>query len=319
MNKNFISYILLLFFLIEGVISQDKQGQPIQSKQNDNQNPQKNGLPQFKGPKRNPNDESLYKMEKAGKKPKDIKFEENNIPNLNVDVVETKDHDYNQDVITNKSKLKITWTLNNENKSNAINPNKFELKLLKNVTQDSTTNIFYSLDEEVIATNLVQLNEYEYKVPKLDESYVYNIIVIADPVGVSNSNSIGISKTLLYKSYESTTGPNNNNEEKKNGGVNPLVYGIIAVVGLAIFALAFVISKKVSKNDENNENLNSPAQTPTTPSGSDSKMDQGDRISIVTDANSEVSWSNLEIANASHQTKNNSNENVYRTLDKKRL
>lgn len=61
--------------------------------------------------------------------------------------------------------------------------------------------MFYSLDEEDVASNLVQLNEYEYKVPKLDENYVYNIVVIADPVGVSKNNSIGISRTLLYSEF----------------------------------------------------------------------------------------------------------------------
>lgn len=99
-----------------------------------------------------------------------------------------------------------------------------------------------------------------------------------------------------------------------------MIYVGIGVAGIIIVALAFFISKKVSKNDEANEeeDYDLPMQTSASPGGSDFKMEhEADRISIVTDNNSEVSWSNLEIANASHQTKNNANDHIYRTLDKK--
>jgi len=54
------------------------------------------------------------------------------------------------------------------------------------------------LIEEEIGSNIEKLNEFEYNVPKLDENYVYNIAVIAEPVGVSKNNSIGLSKSLIY-------------------------------------------------------------------------------------------------------------------------
>jgi len=162
-----------------------------------------NNVPPNNGPTpsyfRHPNDESFYDMEKKGKKPKDFfKLENSDNPNISVDVVELKDQDKNNDIITNKSKLKITWNVggpNNMNKNDNL-PKSFTIKLLSNVTQDSETQLFYSSDTQIIQTNI---NEYqfEYNVPKLDENYVYNIAVMTDTNGKAQSD-IGISKTFIY-------------------------------------------------------------------------------------------------------------------------
>jgi len=316
MNAKYISYALLLFFLIEKVAS---QGPRISRK-----------LP---GPK-HPNDELFFEMEKQGKKPKDLnlKFEDRNNPNLIVDVEEIKDHDYNKDVITNKSKLRITWSVNNDtppvnNINNQPPPSTtFTIKLLSNVTQDSISKLFYPLDEKQIETNL-STYEYEYKIPKLDENYVYNIAVIGDSIG-SKNNSIGLSRTLIYKPYEKPTKPKNedkqdNPNEGSSNGINPLVYVGIVVGGVAIVGIAYLISKKISKddsnddNDDNDDNYNLPVQIPNSSKDNDLRGDELDHISIASNDTGEVSWSNLEIAQTSQQTKNEANEHVYRTLDRK--
>lgn len=105
--------------------------------------------------------------------------------------------------ITEKSKLKIKWTVNKDNVTyaNANAPSSFSIKLLGNVTEDSVTKLFYSLSEKVIATSLQNSSEYEYDVEKLDENYVYNVAVISDPVGISNNKSVGLSKTIIYSKY----------------------------------------------------------------------------------------------------------------------
>jgi len=76
----------------------------------------------------------------------------------------------------------------------------YTLKLLSNVTQDYTSGYFYSYAEQIIQSN-VNANEYEYKIPKLDENCVYNIVVVSEQPNAQQMNDIGISKTYRYSMY----------------------------------------------------------------------------------------------------------------------
>ncbi|KAG4100239.1 hypothetical protein H8356DRAFT_1662663 [Neocallimastix lanati (nom. inval.)] len=306
MIKKIIPYLILLFLISGKVLSKDHKGP-------------RHGP----GPKHHENDEPFFEMERKGRRPKEIKFEESNNSNLIVNIAEIKDFDENQNIITNKSKVKVTWSLNKDgnNSTNIDNnlPTVFKIKLLSNVTQDIETKLFYPLIEEEIGSNIEKLNEFEYNVPKLDENYVYNIAVIAEPVGVSKNNSIGLSKSLIYKQYETSSIVNNNSNDGNNNGVNPLIYVGIGIGGFALIAIAFLISKRISKNDkpkDENEDYNLPVQNAFSPSDDDFRADL-DPISVLIDNNSEVSWSNLEIAQGSHQTKNAANDHIYSTLDRK--
>jgi len=124
----------------------------------------------------------------------------------------------------------------------------------------------------------------------------------------------------LYFTNNKTSSVDNNSNDGSGNGVNPLIYIGIGIVGLAlIIAIAFLISKRISKNDEpkdENEDYSLPVHNAYSPSDDDFRADL-DPISILTDNNSEVSWSNLEIAQGSHQTKNDANDHIYSTLDRK--
>jgi len=342
MIKKSLSTIILLFLLIENVLT---QGAPI--------------LP------KNPNDVSFFDMEKKGKKPKDVNFRmgPSDIPNITVEIVKVNDEEASADYISNKSKLNIKWSIdattnnavavnnkflqdnglaqvnafgqNNQQNNvapqnnaspqngtvqqNAAQPNNgltFTLKLLSNVTQDSTTNLFYSFNEIPIQSN-VSGNEFEYKVKKLEENSVYNIIVIAEQPNSQKMNSIGISKTYKYRYIDKDTNNSEDAKGEKNSGINPVVYIIIGAVGIALIGLAYFLSKSFGKKDkhEDEDEYNLPVQSPTSPNASFGEL--GDRVSVVTDDTGEVSWSNLEIAQTSQQTKNEANDKVIRTLDRK--
>jgi len=350
MSRKIISFIILFFFIFGSVISQvpkaqqpqvqqqpepfqqTPQTQQTQQTQQTPQNPQTQQTEQNKKTqqnekpinnkqppeipdqdqeqKHNENDESLFNMENNGKKPSEIKFETTDIPNLTVEVIEIKDKDNSVNYITEKSKLKIKWTVNKDNAAyaNAITPSSFNIKLLGNVTEDSITKLFYSLSQKEIATSLQNSSEYEYDVEKLDENYVYNVAVIGNPVGMSNNKSVGVSKTIIYKPYESKS---SDDSKKDDNGISPKVYIIIGVGALALIVIVVLISKKLGKNDNQEEGYGLPIQYPTSP-----KSGELNRVSVVSDNNSEVSWSNLEIAQESAQTKNDA-EHIYRTLDKK--
>jgi len=295
MFKKYLLHIILIFVLIKCVLSKSPPSSPFP---------------------RHPNDERFFDMEKKGMKPFNANFrlKDTDIPNINVNVVETKDEDDRNDVITNKSRLVITWEVNNgiSNTNNNSLPS-FTVKLLYNVTLDSTTNLYYAYNETLIQSNV---NDYkvEYKVPKLNQDCVYNIVVIED--SKSNNHSIGISKSFTYKLREKENNKVNDNEDGGSKGVNPLIFLGIGVVGIAIIGLAFFISKRISKNDSNDDDkYNLPIQSPNTRNITDDK--NGDHVSVVSDDTGEVSWANLEIAQDSKQTKNESNELVYTTLDKK--
>jgi len=301
MFKKYLSQIILIFILIKCVFNQ----------------PPPSPFP------RHPNDELLFDMEKKGMRPHNVNFriEDKHVPNIIVDVEEIKDADDRNDVITNKSKLRITWKIDNgpNDMDNNSLPS-FTVKLLSNVTQDSTNTLFYSYNEKIIQSNV---NNYtiEYDVPKLNEfceNCVYNFAVIED--SKSDIKNVGISKTFTYKLREKEN-KINKKEVDGNKGVNPLVFLGIGVVGISIIALAFLISKRFSKNDssDDDDKYNLPVQSPSSEyrlrNGTDDK--NADHVSVVSDDTGEVSWSNLEIAQDSKQTKNESNDGVYTTLDKR--
>jgi hypothetical protein len=337
MFRKIIPYTLLLIFIIQIVTAQAVSSQAVPSQTVPSQDPPQNGHPPGR---KHPNDTPFYDMEKKGKKPKDVnfKFENENVPDITVDVVEVNNYDEEEEVITNRSKLKIKWSISNENnnsnnKNNTNNGNapitdnnkikKFTLKLLGNVTQDCETKLFYSFNERAIKTDLIEY-EYEYKIPKLEEGYVYNVAVIAEPDGVSKNNSIGLSRTFSYKYMEKQKSIENNDNEKdtkKKGGKNMLIYLIIGAGCVVVLSLALLISKKISKNDhrESEDELNLPVQSPRSSAefkGRDINDKNLDRISVVTDDTGEVSWTNLEVAQTSNQTKNEVNDHFIRTLDK---
>jgi len=333
MFKKYLLHILLLFILINCVLTQGPTPEvtpgptpevtpgPTPGPTSGPSNP-----PSYF---RHPNDEPFYDMEKKGKKPKDIlfKLEDSDNPNIIVDVVELKDQDKNNDIITNKSKLKITWSIDKPNNMN-INmnnnlPQTFTLKLLSNVTQDSETKLFYSCDTQIIQPNV---NEYqfEYNVPKLNENYVYNIAVVTDTNGKAQ-NDIGISKTFIYKLHEKENTSSNSREVNSgNKGVNPLVFVSIGIAAIVIIGLAFLISKGISKNDrhvDDDDQYNLPIQSPSSSFDFKHGLDDknADHNSTISDDTWEVSWSNLEIAQTSQQTKNAANDNIYITIDNKRF
>jgi len=197
------------------------------------------------------------------------------------------------------------------------NLQKFTIKLLGNVTQDSETKLFYFFNERPIQTDVSEY-EVEYKIPKLEEDYVYNVAVIAEPDGISKNNSIGISQTFSYKYMEKQKSSQDGEEQNKKNGNNPLIYIIIGAGCIVILSLALLISKRVSKNSsrESEDQLNLPIQSPRNSEDKDINDKNLDRISVVTDDTGEVSWTNLEVAQTSNQTKNENNDQFIRTLDK---
>lgn len=282
---------------------------------------------------------SFFDKEKKGDKPGDkFKLKKNDKTNLLVSVNERNDYDDSSDVITNKSKIVINWkydditianTTNNEDAPVAFTNKNFSVLLLYNVTKDNETdNYYYSLKNETIASN-INTETFEYKVPKLDENYVYNIVVTNEPLLVNTGRDIGISKSYVYQLYEKTPTISNDNPES-GSSFNPLylVIGVVAII--AVLLVAFILSKKMTRKENKNiddemyENESPNRENiMVSPSSLDVKGDPKDNhlsvdgASIFTDDTGEVSWSNLEIAKTSQQTKNTNNDNVIRTLDKK--
>jgi hypothetical protein len=195
----------------------------------------------------------------------------------------------------------------------------YTLKLLSNVTQDYTSGYFYSYAEQIIQSK-VNANEYEYKIPKLDENCVYNIVVVSEQPNAQQMNDIGISKTYRYRYIaKDSSNDNGSNENGGKSGINPVVFIIIGGVAIALIAIAFLASRGFGKKgrDEDEDEYNLPVQSPTSPNGSFDNRIDSDHVSVITDDTGEVSWSNLEIAQTSQQTKNEANDKVIRTLDRK--
>ncbi|ORX57229.1 hypothetical protein BCR36DRAFT_367295 [Piromyces finnis] len=273
------SAIVLLLLLIEVALSQGLQGFP-----------------------RNAQDVKFYDMEKIGNSPKDVNFRFGpaDVPSITVDIVKIKDQESSNAYITNKSKINIKWNDPNSNINNT-----YTLKLLYNVTQDYTTTYFYSYKDIIIQENVLA-NEFEYRIPKLEENFVYNIAVISDSVDNLQKKHIGISKTYMYKHIEKDNS-NQTIEENPKSGISPIVYVIIGIVGLVIIGLAFLLSKSFGNKDRSEEEEDI---------YNFSYRRDSDHVSVVTDDTGEVSWSNLEIAQTSQQTKNEANDKVIRTLER---
>jgi len=125
-------------------------------------------------------------------------------------------------------------------------------------------------------------------------------------------------KKIGYIAKDSSN-DNGSNENGGKSGINPVVFIIIGGVAIALIAIAFLASRGFGKKgrDEDEDEYNLPVQSPTSPNGSFDNRIDSDHVSVITDDTGEVSWSNLEIAQTSQQTKNEANDKVIRTLDRK--